>query len=118
MDNPKTTPEADHNSTLFVLIEQYQPLDGKYGAILEIAKSSAKSIEGTPGLLLAQVLEPKSKSSAICNVTTWNSEAEFKTFMKSDAVKDLYSSETMSNVKAWTANIDTQMFTMVQGWHQ
>jgi len=38
--------------------------------------------------------------------------------MHSDAVKELYTSDTMRNVKAWTSNIETQMFSMVKEWHQ
>ncbi len=42
MNDPKANPENNHTSNLFVLIEQYQPIDGKHDTILEIAKSSAQ----------------------------------------------------------------------------
>jgi len=118
MENQNNQTSQSHASTLFVLSEQYSPVEGKHEAILEIAKESAKSIEGVNGLVMTQVLRPKTQAGPVCSVSTWESETAFKTFMKSDAVKDLYASDMMSNVKAWTSNIDVQMFTLENGWHQ
>ena len=83
-----------------------------------IAKASAKSIEDVSGLLMTQVLRPQSNTGPVCSISTWESEAVFKAFMKSDAVKDLYASEMMTNVKAWTSAIEVEMFTLEDGWHQ
>ncbi len=118
MENQSKQTNQSHASNLFTLIEQYQPNEGKLEAIIGIAKESAKSIEGVKGLVMSQVLRPKTQSGVVCNVTTWESETAFKTFMKSDAVKELYASDMMANVKDWTSNIDVQMFTLEDGWHQ
>ncbi len=118
MENQTKQANTSHSSNPFVLIEQYLPNEGKLESIMGIARDSAKGIEGVDGLLMSQVLRPKTKTGPVCNVSTWESETAFKTFMKSDAVKDLYASEMMTNVKAWTSNIEVQMFTMDDGWHQ
>lgn len=118
MENHTQQNKTTHPDTLFVLIEQYFPAEGKLESIMEIAKASAKDIEGVKGLFMSQVLRPKTQSDPVCNVSTWESETLFKEFMKSDAVKELYASEMMTNVKAWTKNIDVQMFTLADGWHQ
>lgn len=118
MENQNDPNSKSHATDLFILIEQYSPAEGKQDAIMGIARESAKSIEGVRGLLMTQVLRPKTQNGTVCSICTWESEAAFKAFMKSDAVKDLYASEMMANVKAWTSNIDVQMFTLVDGWHQ
>jgi len=117
MENHNPRDDKSHGANLFVLIEQYFPNAGKLEAILDIAKQSAKGIEGVQGLLMTKVLRPKTQTGPVCTVSTWGSEIDFKTFMKSDAVKDLYASEMMSNVKTWTSNIEVQMFTLEDGWH-
>ena len=118
MKHRPNKPKLSHATTLFILVEQYFPVKGKQDAILRIARESAKSIEGLSGLVMTQVLRPTTQSGPVCNISTWESEAAFKTFMKSDAVKELYASETMANVKAWTSNIEIEMFTLEDGWHQ
>lgn len=118
MHTTKTQNKDAHGDNIFVLIEQYFPKEGKMEAVVDIANKSTKAIYGIQGLLLAKVLRPKTKSGPVCNVTTWESEEDFKVFMKSDAVKELYKSEMMTNVKNWTSNIDVQMFTLENGWHQ
>jgi len=118
MENQNPRTDKSHGANLFVLIEQYFPNDAKQDAILDIAKQSAKDIEGVKGLLMTKVLRPKTQTGPVCAVSTWQSEADFKVFMKSAAVKELYASEMMANVKAWTSNIDVQMFTLEYGWHQ
>ncbi len=118
MENQNPRTDKSHGANLFVLIEQYFPNDGKQDAILDIAKQSAKDIEGVLGLIMTNVLQPRTQTGPVCNISTWESEAAFKAFMKSDAVKDLYASEMMANVKAWTSNIEVQMFTLEDGWHQ
>ncbi|MBC8190773.1 MAG: antibiotic biosynthesis monooxygenase [FCB group bacterium] len=118
MENQNPQTDKSHGANLFVLIEQYFPNDGKQEAILDIAIQSAKDIEGVQGLLMTKVLRPKTQTGPVCTVSTWQSESDFKIFMKSDAVKELYVSETMANTKAWTSNIDVQMFTLEDGWHQ
>ena len=117
MENQAQQNSTTHPTDLYVLIEQYFPVEGKQESIMGIAKDSAKTIEGVNGLVMSQVLRPKTQTGPVCNVSTWESEEVFKTFMKSDAVKDLYASEMMTNVKAWTTNIDVQMFTLEDGWH-
>lgn len=117
MENPKNPTNQSHSSNLFILIEQYLPVEGKLEAVLKIAKESAKSIKGIKGLIMSQVLRPKTQTDPICNITTWESENAFNTFIKSDAVKNLYASDMMANVKAWTSNIEAKMFTLEEGWH-
>ena len=118
MHSTKSQSNESHGDNIFVLIEQYFPNDGKLEKVVEIAKESAKGIYGVQGLLQAKVLRPKTKSGPVCNVTTWKSEEDFKLFMKSDAVKELYKSDMMKNVKDWTSEINVQMFGMEDGWHQ
>tara|TARA_B100000029_G_scaffold384941_1_gene380530 strand:- start:158 stop:514 length:357 start_codon:yes stop_codon:yes gene_type:complete len=116
-----TTQENNHNThgnNVFVLIEQFFPKEGKLEDIISIAKESSKGIYGVSGLLQAKVLKPSNKNGPVCNVTTWESESAFKTFMKSDAIKELYKSEMMKNIKEWTSDIKILQFDMVDGWHQ
>jgi len=107
-----------HGEHVFVLIEQYFPNEGKQEDILNIAKQSAQTIHGVQGLLQAKTLRPKVQSAPVCNITTWESEDDFKFFMKSDAMKDLLKSETMKNVKEWCLEVKAQTFEVESGWHQ
>ena len=105
MNSTKSQSNESHGNNIFVLIEQFFLIDGKLEKILEIAKKSSKRIYGMKGLLLAKVLKPKTESGPVCIITTWQSEDYFKSFMKSDEVKDLYKSDMMKNVKDWTSEI-------------
>ncbi len=80
--------------------------------------TKSQGIYGMKGLLLSKVLKPKAKSGPVCIIATWESEDYFKAFMKSDAVKDLYKSDMMKNVKDWTSEINVQKFAMEDGWHE
>ena len=117
MSENKDQKNESHGSRMHVVIEQFFPKDGKTDEIIKIAKESAKGIYGVQGLLLAQVLSPKSKKGPVCNVTTWQSEEDFNAFMKSDAVKELYKSDMMKNVQNWSSDINVNMFQLEDGWH-
>ena len=118
MHSSKSQNCESHGDNVFVLIEQFFPHEGKLEDVLEIANKSAKGIYGVNGLLLATVLRPKTKTGPVCNVTTWESEEDFKLFMESDAIKELYKSDLMKNIKEWTSEITVQMFGTEEGWHQ
>ena len=118
MQSTKSQSNKCHGENVFVLIEQFFPIDGKLEEVLNIARESSKGIYDIPGLLMAKVLKPKTKSGPVCNVTTWESETMFDSFMKSDAVKKLYKSDMMKNVQEWTSEIKVQKFGLEDGWHQ
>ena len=107
-----------HGDNVFVLIEEYYPKDSQGAEVLKIAKESVHLIEGTEGLIMAKTLNPKKNDAPICNITTWVSEDQFKSFMKSDAVKELYKSDEMAKVKAATSDIKVNMYQLEYGWHQ
>jgi len=108
----------DHGEDVFVLVEQYYPKEGRSKEVLEIATESAKGIFGIDGLLMAKTLTPKKSDGAICNITTWQSEDYFKSFMKSDALKELVKSPMMATVKEATSDIKVNMYKLALGWHQ
>jgi len=118
MNSSKSQSGESHGDNVFVLIEQFFPHEGKLEDVLEIAKKSAKGIYGVNGLLLATVLRPKTKTGPVCNVTTWESEDDFKLFMESDTIKELFKSDMMKNIKEWTSEIIVQSFGMEDGWHK
>lgn len=114
MGTIQETNHSTHGNNVFVLIEQFFPKEGKLDDVISIAKG----VYGISGLLLVKVLKPSNKNGPVCNITTWESESYFKKFMKSDAVKELYKSEMMKNIKDWTSNIQVLKFDVVDGWHQ
>ena len=118
MHNREHQNNGTHGDNIFILIEQYFPKDGKLEEIVKIAKESAKSIYGVKGLLMLNVLKPKTEAGPVCNITTWESEKDFNLFMQSDAVAEFMKSDSMKNVKEWTSKINVQMFNMEDGWHQ
>ena len=107
-----------HGDNVFVLVEEYYPKEGRNKDVLDIAKESGKNIFGVSGLLMANTLSPKKSDGPICNITTWESEEDFKKFMKSDAVKELYKSEMMTTIKDATDDIKVGMYYLESGWHQ
>ncbi|MES0490081.1 MAG: antibiotic biosynthesis monooxygenase [Leptospirales bacterium] len=107
-----------HGDNVFVLVEEYYPKEGRSKDVLEIATESAKSIFGFDGLLMAKTLTPKKVDGAICNITTWESEEYFNSFMKSDALKELVKSPMMATVKEATSDIKVNMYQLALGWHQ
>ena len=109
---------TNHGSDVFVLVEEYYPNEGRNEDVLNIAKESSKSIIGVNGLLISQTLSSKKTDGPVCNITTWESEQDFKNFMKSDAVKELYQSEMMTTVKEATNDIKVSMYHLESGWHQ
>lgn len=108
--------ENVHGDEVFTLIELYYPKEGRLEEIMTIAKASAKMIQGVPGLIQSQVLRPVGKGP-ISNISMWRSQAEFQTFMQSDAMQELFQSDDFSNAKAWSADIKVMMFTNEMGWH-
>ena len=111
-----STQDTAQGNEVFVLIEMYYPKDDRLEDLMEIAKASSKMVQGKPGLIQTRVLRPKSTSGPISNITVWNSQSEFQTFMKSDDVKALLKSEDMSNVQAWSVDIQTIMFNQETEW--
>ncbi len=103
MSTSQTNSHNPHGDNIFVLMEQFFPKEGKLDDVISIAQDSSRGIYGISGLLQAKVLRPSNKNGPVCNVTTWESESDFKTFMKSDAVKELYQSEMMKNIKDWAS---------------
>lgn len=118
MHNKESQNDDSHGDKLFVLIEQYFPKEGKLEEVIKIARKSAEKIYGVKGLLMANVLRPKTKIGPVCNITTWESEDDFNVFMKSDVVAELMKSDSMKNVKEWTSEIKVVMFNMEDGWHK
>jgi heme-degrading monooxygenase HmoA len=118
MSENKNQKNESHGIRMHVVIEQFFPKDGKTDDIIKIAKESAKGIYGVQGLLMAQVLSPKSKKGPVCNITSWQSEQDFNKFMKSDEVKELHKSDMMKNVQDWSSDININMFQLEDGWHQ
>ena len=112
-DNSKS-----HGDNVFVLVEEYYPKEGRNKDVLDIAKESGKNIFGVTGLLMAKTLSSKKTNGPVCNITTWESEDDFRNFMKSNAVKELYKSEMMTTVKEATDEIKVGMYHLESGWHQ
>ena len=107
-----------HNSSPFVLIELFYPTEGKSEQILNIAKESAKALENISGVIQTMVLKSQDESGLVSNLSVWNSEEDFNTFIKSDALKELYKSDAMKNIKEWTSRIEVKKLNCLQGWHQ
>jgi len=110
------TQENKQTDDVFVLIEMYYPKEDRLEDLIDIAKASANMVQGQPGLIQTKVLRPKSAKGPISNITIWNSQSEFQQFMKSAEVKALLKSETMSNVLAWSIDVQTMMFSQEAGW--
>ena len=108
--------ESGQSDEVFVLVEMYYPKDDRLEDLIDIAKASADMVKGQQGLIQTKVLRPKSAKGPVSNITVWNSQSEFQTFMKSDEVKALLKSETMNNVMEWSVDIQTLMFSQESGW--
>ena len=112
-----STQENGHGDEVFTLIELYYPKNGRLEDMMAISKSSAKMIQGMPGLLQSQVLRPAGKGP-ISNISTWKSQAEFQAFMQSDMMSAFMKSDDMANAKAWCDDVKVMMFTNEMGWHE
>ena len=108
--------EDAHGDGVFTLIELYYPKNGRLEEMMAISKSSAKMIQGKPGLLQSQVLRPVGKGP-ICSTSTWRTQADFQAFMQSDDMKALLESDDLANAKAWCDDIKAMMFSNEMGWH-
>ena len=106
-----------HGEDVFVLVELYYPIEGKTKDVLKIAQESSALIVETDGLIQSMVLKPNDQDGPVSNITIWKSKDDFNGFMKSDALKSLYSSDMMKNVKSWTSDIKVMKFDFVDGWH-
>ena len=107
-----------HGDNIFVYVEQYFPKDGKLDDVLSIAKESAKGLRDAQGLLQYKVLKSVSKNGPVCSILTWESISDFKTFNKSDAVKEILKSDSMKNMIDWTSDVKMFQFDLFSGWHQ
>ncbi|MDX2470641.1 MAG: antibiotic biosynthesis monooxygenase family protein [SAR324 cluster bacterium] len=109
--------ENTHGTDLYVVIERYTPAPGKLDEVLSMTNDIGKTLHGFEGLLMLQVLKPSGSKGDVVSTATWESEAAFKGFMQSDAVKDLMKSDAFSKMQELTTSSSFDGFSLVSGWH-
>ncbi len=117
MHNTQENSQNVHGDSVFVYVEQYYPKDGKLDDVLSIATKSAKGMREIEGLLQFKVLKSINKDGPVCNILTWKSISDFKTFMKSDIAKEMLKSDSVKNMMNWTSDVKMFQFDLVEGWH-
>ena len=117
MHNTQENGHNEHGDKVFVFVEQYYPKDGKLDDVLLIATKSAEGMREIKGLLQSKVLKSIDKDGPVCNILTWKSISDFKSFMKSDIAKKMIKSDSMKNMLNWTNDIKIFQFDLVDGWH-
>lgn len=117
MHNNQENGHNEHGDSVFVYVEQYYPKDGKLDDVLSIATISAKGMRETEGLFQSKVLKSINKEGPVCNILTWKSISDFKTFMKSDIAKEMIKSDSVKNMMEWTSDVKMFQFNLVDGWH-
>ncbi len=108
--------DNQHGTDLYVVIERYTPAEGKMDEVMNMTNDIGKTLHGFPGLVQLQVLKPSGKGDVV-STATWESEAAFKGFMQSNAVKDLMKSEVGAKMKEFTTGASFDTFNLVGGWH-
>lgn len=107
----------DHGSNVFVFTETITPKENRGDDILELAKRSAATLQGQPGMIQTMVTQSEKKSGEIVTITIWNSKDDFQNFMKTDEVAALLKSDDMANIKEWMSDYNMLMSNYVDGWH-
>ena len=101
---------------MFVFVSQATPKEGHVGDYLRIGIASQQAAEGQPGLLQHQVLKPKEGNGPITLVSTWESEDDFKAWIKTEAFKKVHGSDVMQQVQAWTTDLTVLGCDVAAAW--
>lgn len=102
---------------MFVFISQASPKDGYAADYLRVAIATQQAAEGHPGLIQYLVLKPKEDNGPITLVSTWESENDFKAWIKTDAFKKAHGSDIMRKVHAWTTDLSVLDCDVAAAWH-
>ncbi|MHA1127443.1 MAG: antibiotic biosynthesis monooxygenase family protein [Alphaproteobacteria bacterium] len=107
----------DHGNNVFVFTETITPKEGRSGDVLDIARRSAATLKGQPGMIQTMVTQSEKKGGEIVTTTVWGSKNDFQNFLKSDEVAALLKSDDMKNIKEWMGDYNMLMSNYVDGWH-
>ena len=106
-----------HGDEVFVVVSLYTPKEGQLEPLLALGKKGEAVISAAPGLIQSQLLRPVNETSAIGQISIWQSEADFKGFVQSEAGQALLHSDDHHQAEAAATAVQVMTFQHVTGWH-
>ena len=106
-----------HGDEVFVVVKLYTPKTDGLDHLLALGKKGEAALKEAPGLIQSQLLRPINETTAIGQISIWQSEADFKGFTASEAGQALLNLATHRQAEGLADAVQVLTFRHETGWH-